>query len=144
MTTIGADSGQRFYRDRDRAFLGGVCAGLALHFGLNLKVTRVLTVIAFFAAMPFAVVGYLAAVFLFPSASSVEAGHRYARDPDWDIGRRRRSRKHRQKETVEKPRPSANSLEVRRRCNELDKRLVELEKVVTSKRFQIDQELSRL
>lgn len=144
MTTIGADSGRRFYRDGDRAVLGGVCAGLARHFGLNLKVTRLLTIVAFLAAMPFAVVGYLAAVFLFPSASSVDTGYRSERDSDWVFCCRRKSRKPRESETVDNPRPSGNAVEVSRRCKELDKRLVELEKHVTSKRFQIDQELSRL
>ncbi len=144
MTTIGADSGQSFYRDGDRAVLGGVCAGLARHFGLNLKVTRLLTIIAFLAAMPFAVIGYLAAVFIFPSASNAEPDYRYERDSGWVFGCRRKARKQRDRETVEKPRPSVDAAEVSRRCRELDKRLAELEKHVTSKRFQIDQELSRL
>ena len=65
-----SETGQRrLYRDADRAMLGGVCAGLADYFGLNLKVTRFLCVIAFLMAMPFALIGYLAAVCLIPAAS---------------------------------------------------------------------------
>ena len=68
MITISANSHGRFYRDADRAVLGGVCAGLAGYLGFNLKATRFLAIIAFFTAMPIAVVAYLAAVFLIPSA----------------------------------------------------------------------------
>ena len=70
MTTFAGTSERRLYRDADRAILGGVCAGLARYLGFNLKVTRFLAVIAFLCAMPFAIVGYLAAVFLIPSSSS--------------------------------------------------------------------------
>ncbi|NNF40779.1 MAG: PspC domain-containing protein, partial [Woeseiaceae bacterium] len=56
MTAYGETADRRLYRDADRAVLGGVCAGLAGYFGLNLKVTRLLAIIAFFMAMPFAVV----------------------------------------------------------------------------------------
>ena len=67
-TYSGASTG-RLYRDADRAMLGGVCAGLAGYFGLNLKVTRFLAFIAFLMAMPIAVFSYLAAVFLLPAES---------------------------------------------------------------------------
>ena len=62
MSSYSETSDRRLYRDADRAVLGGVCAGLAGYFGLNLKVTRFLAFIAFLMAMPFAVIGYLAAV----------------------------------------------------------------------------------
>ncbi len=75
MSTYAGMSERRLYRDKDKAVLGGVCAGLAEYLGFNLKVTRFLAVIAFLCAMPFAVVGYLAAVFLIPSSSSrIQAG----------------------------------------------------------------------
>ena len=69
MNSYSETSAGRLYRDADRAVLGGVCAGLAGYFGLNLKVTRFLAVVAFFMAMPFAVFGYLAMVLLVPAAS---------------------------------------------------------------------------
>ena len=68
MITTNADPQRRLVRDADRAMLGGVCAGLAAYLGFNLKVTRILAFIAFLTAMPIAVVAYLAAVFLIPSA----------------------------------------------------------------------------
>ncbi len=77
MTAFSETADRRLYRDADRAVLGGVCAGLAGHFGLNLKVTRLLAIIAFFMAMPFAVVAYLAVVFLVPAESSRRQSQRY-------------------------------------------------------------------
>ena len=43
---------RRFYRNRDKAMVAGVCAGLADYFGFNLRVTRILAVISLFMAMP--------------------------------------------------------------------------------------------
>lgn len=137
MTTTHFESDRRFYRDRDRACLGGVCAGLAEYFGFNLKMTRFLAFIAFLMAMPVAVCAYLAAVFLIPSVShrgeNVTTQSRF--------GRRRKSKK--AKETVEVPK-SMVADDINRRCESMDERLKRLEKHVTSKRFQLEQELSRL
>ena len=139
MSTANVESNRHFYRDRDRAILGGVCAGLAEYLGFNLKVTRILAFIAFLTAMPVAVVAYLAAVFLVPSEShnarDVAAGRHFCRR------RRRKSKK--ETEPVESPKSSIAS-EINRHCESLDERLRRLEKHVTSKRYQLDQELSRL
>jgi phage shock protein C len=147
MITMNAETHGRFYRDADRAVLGGVCAGLAGYLGFNLKMTRFLTFIAFVMAMPIAIVGYLAIVFLVPSASS--GTYDGATEKRFDRSRRsrrreaRRSRSRKAKETIEDPLPSAADV-IDRRCRSLDERLVRLEKHVTSRRFQLDQELSRL
>jgi len=118
----------RFYRDADRAVIGGVCAGLAKHFGFNLKVTRILAVISFFLAMPVAVVGYLAAVFLLPSTS----------DPEYLEFEKARAREQ------TRPHAAASLDEVRRRAADLDARLAKLEKYVTSPRYELDEEFRRL
>jgi phage shock protein C len=126
--------------------LGGVCAGLATYLGFNLKVTRCLAFIAFLMAMPLAVVAYLAAVFLIPSASNSN----FDGETEEFICRRRRSRKARKARKKQKdsepavaPRQSA-AADIDRRCRSLDERLMRLEKLVTSRRFQLEQELSRL
>jgi phage shock protein C len=143
MTTINADSQRRLYRDADRAVLGGVCAGLAGYLGFNLKVTRFLMFIAFLTAMPIAVIGYLAAVFLIPSASSLN----YGVETEETFCRRRKSRKSRkarnEREFAEPSRASV-AADIDHRCRSIDERLVRLEKLVTSRRFQLEQELSRL
>lgn len=153
MTAINAGTPRYLYRDRDRALLGGVCAGLARFLGFNLRVTRILAFIAFLMAMPVAVIAYIAAVFLIPSESHGDAG--VANNQPGRAGmmrsRRRRSRKRRSwcggareyDDAAERTEPAIAN-EIDRRCESLDDRLKRLEKHVTSKRFQLDQELSRL
>lgn len=150
MNAFSETSGRRLYRDADRAILGGVCAGLAGYFGLNLKVTRFLAFIAFLMAMPMAVIAYLAAVCLIPAESH--------RDDDWVVETRccwgmRRARRPRRTRKSKEPRtdkePAAASAgpsikDVRERYQSLDKRLAELEKQVTSPRYQLQQEFRKL
>ncbi len=153
MTSYSETSARRLYRDADRAVLGGVCAGLAGYFGLNLKVTRFLAFIAFLMAMPFAIVAYLAAVCLIPAAS--QRGHGIVTETRccWGLRTSRRSRRSRRSrkvreadETTERTAaPAGPSVkDVRERYRSLDKRLAELEKQVTSPRFQLEQEFRKL
>ena len=153
MTTYSDTSGRRLYRDTDRAMLGGVCAGLAEYFGLNLKVTRFLAFVAFLVAMPFSIFAYLAAVCLIPAASrrggaeTVTYGCCFG-----SRSRRRRRRDSRQRRRGEEEDPVAYEVrppkpsltEVRERYRGLDKRLAELERKVTSPRFQLEQEFRKL
>lgn len=143
MNSFSTEAARRFYRDADRAMLGGVCAGLAGYLGFNLRVTRILAFIAFLMAMPIAVIAYLAAVFLIPAMST--KGGMYSSRTDRD-GRGWSCRKDRKREKQEEVRvqPSAMSAVINSRCQSMDERLALLEKHVTSRRFQIDQELGRL
>lgn len=153
MTAFSDTAGRGLYRDADRAVLGGVCAGLAGHFGLNLKVTRLLAIIAFFMAMPFAVVAYLAVVFLVPAESSrgpsrdsYEETACYRETKRRKRSARRRARRE-SRDTADRsaaatPQPSVK--DVRQRYESLDRRLAELEKKVTSPRFQLEQEFRKL
>lgn len=138
MSTTSAAGDRRFYRDSDRAKIGGVCAGIARHLGLNLCVTRVLAIIAFFTAMPFAAIAYIATVFLVPARSSGEYREVIDRKP------RRKRRERFKDETIAAADAQQRADLVKRRCREIDERLITLEKVVTSRRFQLDQELRRL
>jgi phage shock protein C len=131
---------RRFTRDADRAVLGGVFAGLARHFGFNLCVTRFLAIIAFFAAFPFMLVAYVAAVLLIPAESRrdeyiVERVIRRHR-------RRRTSRRERRAAEAEARREAAD--EVAERARELEERLARVEKKVTSRRYQLDEEFRNL
>jgi phage shock protein C len=148
MTTLNADTDRRFYRDADRAVLGGVCAGLAGYLGFNLKMTRFLAFIAFLMAMPIAVIGYLAAVFLIPSVSGKKFGaaadlHHQQRPWRNRHGRRDRRKARKEQESTDAPKSSV-AADINHRCQSMDERLARLEKHVTSKRFQIEQELERL
>lgn len=118
---------RRFYRNADKAMVGGVCAGIADYFGFNLCVTRLLAIIAFF-TMPLTLLGYLALVILTPSVSAKDR----PRPVDPAFHRALRSS------------PSQTMSDVRSRFKSLDRRLARLEKYVTSSRYQLDREFDRL
>jgi len=150
MNAYGETSPRRLYRDADRAMLGGVCAGLAGYFGLNLRVTRFLVFIAFLMAMPIAVISYLAAVLLLPAES--HHGHDGVVESRccWGKRRSRRAQRNRDKQRARRS-EAATSVpagptvkDVRERYRSLDRRLAELEKQVTSPRFQLEQEFRKL
>ena len=127
MTAYASMPNRRFYRNADKAMLGGVCAGIADYFGFNLCVTRLLVVIAFF-AMPLTALVYLALVLLIPSVSVKDLPQ--SADPAF-------------RKNVRSA-PTQTMSDVRSRFKSLDRRLARLEKHVTSSRFQLDREFDRL
>ena len=137
MNCCAGVEGRRLYRDADRAVLGGVCAGLSRYFGMNLKVTRFLCVIAFLCAFPFALVAYLAAMIVIPSSSSKVYDEEIR-----DELRRDELRKDRLREEILRAKPSVG--EVRKRYEDMDARLAKIEKYVTSSQYELDEKLRRL
>jgi phage shock protein C len=128
MNSATAMPDRRFYRDKDNAMLGGVCAGVADYFGFNLRVTRFLAFIAFLMAMPMATLAYIAIVILVPATSlKARAGEV---DPKFKQALRSS--------------PTQTMNDVRRRFQTLDRRLARLEKYVTSSRYKLDQEFRKL
>jgi phage shock protein C len=127
MTVQSSMHERRFYRNADKAMLGGVCAGIADYFGFNLCVTRLLAVIAF-VTMPLTILGYIALVLLAPSSTRQDR----PRPVDPEFHRAVRSS------------PSQTMSDVRSRFRSLDRRLARLEKYVTSSRYQLDREFDRL
>lgn len=119
---------RRFYRSREKALIAGVCAGLADYFGFNLKVTRVLAVIAFFMAMPMTLLIYIGTVLLVPPAPAVNSQPAY--DPEF--------------RKAVRSAPLQTLSDVRRRFQSLDGRLARLERYVTSSRYKLDQEFRKL
>ena len=119
---------RRFYRNRDRAMIGGVCAGLAEYFGFNLCITRVLAVIALFWSGPLVLLAYFGVVLLVPSKSL--AGAEPPVDPKFTQALRSS--------------PGQTMSDLRSRFQSLDRRLARLEKYVTSSRYQLDREFRDL
>ncbi len=119
---------RKFYRNRDRAMVAGVCAGLADYFGFNLKVTRILAVISLFMATLVTLVAYFGMVLLVPAAPKTGGEPQF--DPEF------------RKAVRSSPRQTLG--DVRRRFQSLDSRLARLERYVTSPRFNLDQEFKRL
>lgn len=120
---------RRFHRSRDRAVIAGVCAGLADYFGFNLKVTRLLAVLALIMATPITLLVYFGTVILIPAESD-----RRSRRPDYDPEFHRALRAS----------PRETLADVRRRFQSLDARLARLERYVTSSRYNLDQEFRKL
>jgi phage shock protein C len=108
--------------------IAGVCAGLAEYFGFNLKMTRVLAVVAVLMATPVTLIAYFGTVFLVPARS--DAGREPAVDPAF------------RKAVRSAPRQTLS--DVRRRYQSLDSRMARLERYVTSPRFNLDQEFRNL
>jgi phage shock protein C len=128
VTTYAAMSQRRFYRNRDRAMVAGVCAGLADYFGFNLRVTRILAFICLLMSMPLTLIVYFGIVFLVPSAPDL------SRHTDRDRAFREPALSA----------PSQTMSDVKQRYQSMDSRLARLERYVTSSRFDLDQEFRKL
>jgi phage shock protein C len=148
MTAYDTYAPRRFYRSADRAVLGGVCAGFADYFGLNLRVLRLLALIAFFVTMPLVGIVYLAIVFLIPARASMgrESGHVSHEPPRRCRKERRADKKRARREAKQKSSHAAAEVaaQIRGKCQSLEQRLVSLEKYITSSRYQLDSEFRRL
>ena len=119
----------RLFRDKENAVLAGVCAGVAEYFGLNRKGVRLVTFLfmlfpPFFA---FIVVSYVVLaivlpvkpVDLFESTEQAEFWRGVSNAPSDVFGA------------------------LRHRFRELNHRLEKMEAFITSREFEIDQELGR-
>ncbi len=119
-------SRNRLYRDKDRAVIAGVCAGLADWTGVNRVGLRLVVVLL---ALPFTfvmVVGYLVLWLLLPKRP--RDLYRDEHDEEfWQEVRR-------------SPRDSVGHLN--RRFRDLDGRLQRMEAWITSSEYRIDRELS--
>jgi phage shock protein C len=139
MTAYASTSHRRFTRNTDKALLGGVCAGFADYFGFNLRVTRLLLVVAFCVAMPITIIAYIAIVFLVPAESGK---YGYVVEREVRYRRRRLSRKERRQAAEEDKRQATD--EYNQRCRSLDERLARIERYVTSARYNLDSEIRNL
>jgi phage shock protein C len=128
MRDYSSVSGRRFYRDSDKAWIAGVCAGIAGYFGFNLRITRLLTFILFVVFGPIVLLAYFATVLLVPS--NRHETRREQIDPDFRQALRSD--------------PARTLSDVKRRFQSLDNRLARLERYVTSSRFNLDQEFRKL
>jgi phage shock protein C len=137
MTAYATTHERRFVRDGDRAFIGGVCSGIANYFGFRLCAVRAIFIIALMFAFPIALLTYLAIVFLVPVESS-----RYEYVVERKVRRRRMSRREKREAEVEEKAKAAER--VRERYRSLDERLARIEEYVTSSRYDLDREFRNL
>jgi phage shock protein C len=117
----------RLYRDRENAMIAGVCAGLAEYFGFNRKGVRVVVAGSAIFFLPFVLVSYIILALVLP-VRPAEARLDEAQAQFW--------------RGVSNA-PSDVFSNVKHRFRELDQRLQRMEAFVTSREFEIDQELAR-
>jgi len=116
------------YRDKQRACLLGVCAGVSDYFGFKLTATRVLIVVLTCFFMPVMLLIYIGAGFILP----VKPEGLYQTEQEENFWRSVR-------------RDPRNTLHtVRYRFRDLESRLQRMERYVTSPRFKLDREFRDL
>ncbi len=115
-------SRHRLYRDPRRSWLGGVCAGLANHWGLPVFIVRLLAVLLLFATGPIAVLAYIVMVIAVPR----EPRDLYA-SPE---ARSFYQEAHRQ--------PVATISQIRQQMRRMEHRLRRMEAYVTSTEFEFN------
>ena len=139
MTVYASTEGRHFARNADRAVLGGVCAGIADHFGFNVRATRVIFIIAFIVATPFAAAAYIAIVLLVPAESG-----RYEYVVERKVRKRRRRMTRKERHRIDDEERAQAAAAVKQRYQALDERLARIEKYVTSSRYNLDREFRNL
>jgi phage shock protein C len=119
----------RLFRDKEHAILAGVCAGVAEYFGLNRKGVRLVTFlfILFPPFFAFIVISYIVLAIVLP----VKPGDLYENSEQAEFWRGVSNA------------PSDVFGALRHRFRELNHRLEKMEAFVTSREFEIDQELGR-
>lgn len=118
-------SRNRLYRNKDRALIGGVCAGISDWLGFNLTALRVIVVVLAIPFTPVILIGYLVLWMLLPKRPIG-----LYRDPGEEAF---------WKEVRRSPTDSVSSLN--RHYRDLDGRLQRMETWLTSSEYRIDREL---
>lgn len=119
----------RFHLDKERGKLAGVCAGLADHFGVDVTLVRVGTVLSLLIGGPLMLIGYGVLAAISPNRPATLDGF----DPE--------EKKFWQKVRTN-PRRTAHA--VRARFREIDRRLADVEAHLTSPDARLAREIDSL
>ena len=157
--------GGELFRDKSRARIAGVCAGLADYFGIEVWLVRILTVTAFLLlAGPFVVVAYVAAWFILDDKSQVvqertdnfkHKGFVFKGDSHSGDAYKGKGFRNAHADTDGKVEvkskvwqagqpPRQAFMDIKQRYSAVEEKLRKLESYVTSKEFQLNREISRL
>jgi len=112
----------RLYRNRERGVLCGVCAGFADYFNIDVVLVRVLWVLTFFLAGPFTILAYIVACIAMPVRGFKTPKMKPEEDSFWRGVERR---------------PEVTFSNLRYQFRDLDDRLADLERTVTSKEWKL-------
>jgi phage shock protein C len=128
--------GINLYRDKDKGYIGGVCAGLAQHFDVDSWVVRLVTFGGFLFLGSFVLVGYAALWWLLAPRPQAES-YEYEYDEQQQGYRPKKMFKYADSAKVRLQR-------VRERLHQVSDRVVVLERHITSKQFDLEREFSKL
>jgi phage shock protein C len=114
----------RLYRDRRHGIIGGVCAGLGAYFNIDPVLVRIGAILAaiFTPLSPFVIVGYIVALFVMPVKPD------YGRAPTDEESKFWRGVSRR---------PEATFSNLKYRFRDLEARLQDIERVVTSDEWKL-------
>lgn len=129
--------GMNLYRNKRDGWLGGVCAGLADHFNIERWVARLIAVggLIFFNSLAF--FAYLAACVLLAPRPEGAVDQEYQYDESLHRDRPRNLFRYRSN-------PGERLRTAQERLNDVVSRVNRMEKYVTSKRFELDKEFSKI
>ncbi len=115
---------RRLYKNKRNAVFAGVCSGLADYFNVDVTWVRIATIVSLFIGFaPFVLVGYIVAAFVMPERPlSVPEPASPEEDQFWRGVSRR---------------PEATFSNLRYRFRDMDERLADLERVVTSDEWKL-------
>ncbi len=123
------------YRDPVNGKIGGVCAGVADYFGMEVWLVRILTVTAFLIGLGFfVIVAYIAAMLILEKMPPEEAQKTY------------HNKEHQVKQKPWQQGKSASKLlaDIDEEIKEMERGVAKMEAYVTSKEFELNRQFKKL
>ena len=121
----------RLYKNKRDGVIAGVCAGLADYFNIDTALVRIGAILLLFFFAPFTVIGYIVAAIVMPQR------------PVWTTQRPTTEEESEFWRGVSR-RPEATFSNLKYRFRDLDERLQEIERVVTSDEWKLRREFREI
>ncbi len=139
-------SDHQLYRDKKRGKIGGVCAGLAAYFGMQIWLVRILAITALLFIPQIVFFAYLIAVFLVPTKAQLKRSRDEVLDDDVETERVKQARfdKELNAEEMSLNTKRRTVRQFRDRFSKLDKRMQNLESYITSSQFELNKEFGKI
>ena len=119
----------RLYKNKRDAVISGVCAGLGDYFNIDAVLVRIACILSLFFFAPFVVVAYIVAAIVMPQRPTPSRARSEEEDAFWRGVSRR---------------PEATFSNLKYRFRDLDDRLQEIERVVTSDEWKLRREFREI
>lgn len=124
------DGQKKLYRNRRKGLVGGVCAGLADYFELDVVLVRILFVVSLIMTLQVALIFYIVACF------ALDSDPETLTDDNGKLSRKIKMKNAYERKSVMKS--------VQDRFDKIERRLRSIEAYVTSNRFKLRDEIDKL